>query len=757
MKSSIRQSCLAAAILANQVLHVTAWGTTTENVTYVLPIYEGLLASNDRNNDVAILQGMKDMLGTGGSGTVLGFSFSSWSLSRDVDDNNDYAFSPTNLNYALGIAKDLSLPILIHANNGRWADCCTSNSDGGWDTTFLNYIAAQPNTVMVDQSGNSQYHSDAGGDFLSLSRLNKIYRDYKKRNVMASMSTLMSWADANPSLFVGVSLDSETIYPATGVDYGVFSNQEWAQWLQNTGIYGSGGDFFGQGRVPAFSSIDDFNSAMGTSFTSWDALSPPASLTSGETFSEEWHRWRITQINHAIGDVTDWIAQAGVPRDLIYGHQTPEMNFYAFADDWSTHTAANGAGGFTAYGRQPAQFGNIDNPLRASSKNNWGIFELNALSNDAQFASDTLLTLYNDGIKVICPNAFENVTNKDQYAIFGSPNYGDTFGNALKDFLSHYADTERNLSPAPWAPGKKVYDLYDNFGSATSSGPDNHLASSGTSGNAPHKTIYEAVGGSISFSTKFPSVSNGERLNFWTAIGIKDGAGSGGISTFQVTINGNALFGDGMALPPTYWIWKHWVPVMVDVTAWAGEDVTIILTTSGQATYGWTQWGAPAVYQTTDETINLALGKTVSTSSSSEGAGWGAKQLTDGNIEGGSSGNGWSSQAQSSNTAAEWASVDLGSTQDIGKVVLFSRSDLGTVGGTGFPSSFKVQGSTDGSTWNTILDVQDYPRSKAGQGEILTFEKQSVQYVRVYATELGGVGGESDYRFQLAELEVYAA
>jgi hypothetical protein len=30
---------------------------------------------------------------------------------------------------------------------------------------------------------------------------------------------------------------------------------------------------------------------------------------------------------------TYWIAWAGIDRDLIYGHQTPNMDFYGFADD----------------------------------------------------------------------------------------------------------------------------------------------------------------------------------------------------------------------------------------------------------------------------------------------------------------------------------------------------------------------------------------------------------------------------------------
>ena len=763
MKANLASShaALLSVLAGSRLLATVAgYGTTTEQITYMTPIYEGCLASDVRADDVDILQGMQAMLGTGGAYTKLGFSFSSWALSRDIQNSSaDYVFDPTNLQYVLGIAQQLSLPILVHMNDGRWADCCTSNSAGGWNTALLDYIASQPNTTMQDNSGNSVYQSDFGNDFFSFSRLNTVYRSYKQRNVQASVTALMQWASANPDLFVGVSLDSETLFPSASADYGPLSNQEWSQWLQNTGIYGPGGDYFGQGRIPAFASISSFNQAMGTSFASWDALAPPSTLTAGDTFSEEWHRWRITSINHEVADETNWIAAAGVPRDVIYGHQTPELEFYGFADDWSTEVAANGAGGVTMYGRDPSDFGNIDNPMRALSKNNFGVFEVNPLTTDPTFAYDTLLTYYNDGIKVICPNAFENVTAKDQYSLFDSPNYGDTFGDAIKQFLSDYANTPRNLSPPPWNPGNNVYDLYDQFGSATSQGPDNHLDPAGSTGNAVRKTVYSAVGGNITYTTTLPAAPAGQRLNFWTSLGIKDGAGpGGGISTFQVTINGNLLFGSGMGLPQNYWIWKRWVPIMVDVTAWAGNEVTIVLETTGNDYYGWTQWGAPAIYLSTSSNNNLALGQAVTVSSSDgEGAAWDPSYLTDGNIEGGTNGrNGWSSVSHSTSSGQESAQVDLGSSMSVGKVVLFSRSDLTTSASTGFPTAFQIQGSVDGSTWTTLVSLTDYPTALAGQGQIFNFVAQSARYIRVLASQLGGVGAESGYRMQLAEIEVYS-
>jgi hypothetical protein len=104
----------------------------------------------------------------------------------------------------------------------------------------------------------------------------------------------------------------------------------------------------------------------------------------------------------------------------------------------------------------------------------------------------------------------------------------------------------------------------------------------------------------------------------------------------------------------------------------------------------------------------------------------------------------------------EWARIDLGSSQSVGKVVLFSRADLVDFSGTGFPSSFQIQGSSDGNNWTTLVNLVDYSGAKAGEGQVFTFLAQDVRLVQVLGTVLGGVGTEFGYRMQLAEIEVYA-
>jgi len=249
LAASVITCTLALPILDHSSQLVPRSGTLSEDITYVLPIWEGASSKHDREKDLSVLTEMKNRLGLGGSKTKLGWSFSSWALSRDSKDaSQDYDFDPANLNYMLDLAVESNLPILVHMNNGRWADCCTPNSDGGWGDLLLDFIASKPGTVMIDSAGNSQYGHNYGANYFSLSRLNKVYRDYKQRNTQDSARVISDWATAHPGLFAGVSLSSETIYPRNGVDYSDFAIQEWKMWLQNTGIYGPGGEYFGAGK-----------------------------------------------------------------------------------------------------------------------------------------------------------------------------------------------------------------------------------------------------------------------------------------------------------------------------------------------------------------------------------------------------------------------------------------------------------------------------------------------------------------------------
>jgi F5/8 type C domain len=118
----------------------------------------------------------------------------------------------------------------------------------------------------------------------------------------------------------------------------------------------------------------------------------------------------------------------------------------------------------------------------------------------------------------------------------------------------------------------------------------------------------------------------------------------------------------------------------------------------------------------------------------------------------------YSSVGHSSSTATEWLSVDTGSVQNIGRVLLTDRQpNLLASPNLDSSQDAVVQTSVDGTTWTTIdtrttmssiIDSSGVPRT------VLTFPRPiSARYVRVYSTRLNA-DDLSTYYLQIAELEV---
>ena len=748
--------------------------TAPEDVTFVLPIWEGALASNKAGSDMKVLLDMKEHLNqtsfNANTKSVLGWSFSSFAMSRDTTSQDaNFTFVEDNLLHELSLAEQTNTPILVHVNDGHWAAGSFPNATGGYDSdTLIEYLAhTYPETTMFDPNGSSIYSSISGENWFCLSRLNHIYRDYKMRNVGASARVIAEWAKKHPDLFAGVSLESETRMNNMQSDYNPYVVQEWIQWLTHTGIYGPGSEFFGHGRVPSFDTIQSFNDVMDTTFASWDDLTPPKDFTVGQIFSEEWQRWRIMQVINSNADNTLLLIQNGIDRKQVFGHQTPQLDFYNFADDLSAATAPLGAGGLTFYAWNPADYGMVVPPLRARGSNRWGNFELNPLSSDFSSGYNNMEALRDHGIKIVCPNAWEDYAHiRDMYAMYNSEQYGDAWGQGLGKWMSDHENEPRYTQPEPWNPGQKVLDLYDNFANATAStGADNHQEANATCGNVVRKSIYSAASGSISWTVAFPSVkdTNTQRLNLWTSLGVKDGASTnGGPVSFQIVLDGNLLLGtNGLTLPQNYWTWKRWVPIMIDITPWEGQTKTLsLVTNTSAATGGDMLWGAPQIFNSASAGENLAQGRSVTVSSQSSDKRWDPKYLVDGIEDSQSTGPvGWSSALRKSANSTEWAIIDLGSAHDIGKVVLFSRSDPTDANGSGFPVDFTIAGSLNGGNattgWTDLVAQTNFPGTQGGEGEIFLFESASVRYLRVQATKLSGVGLESGYAMQLGEIEAF--
>ena len=155
---------------------------------------------------------------------------------------------------------------------------------------------------------------------------------------------------------------------------------------------------------------------------------------------------------------------------------------------------------------------------------------------------------------------------------------------------------------------------------------------------------------------------------------------------------------------------------------------------------------------------NLALNKPVAAFSSIENGGnWSVDNLTDGDLINGTAedGGGYTSSSDEYNShSTEWVQVDLLSTQEIDRVVLWPRRVLGDV--YTFPETFEILVSTDGAEWQTVVREQNYPLVQS-EAQTFTFEPAKARYLRIRAIKLRPNPADGNrYRIQLAELEAYA-
>ncbi|MFD2334317.1 fibronectin type III domain-containing protein [Cohnella sp. GCM10020058] len=151
---------------------------------------------------------------------------------------------------------------------------------------------------------------------------------------------------------------------------------------------------------------------------------------------------------------------------------------------------------------------------------------------------------------------------------------------------------------------------------------------------------------------------------------------------------------------------------------------------------------------------NLALGKTVTASSTYNTTNWGVGKAVDGERNSIAGKFGWTSNDSLTADHTEWIMVDLGAAATIGQVGLYPRNDTGTVG-YGFPVDFTIQVSTDGTTWSTVVSRTAYALP-GNAVQSFSFASAQARYVKVTGTSLRKNPSDSNYyRMQLAELEVY--
>ena len=114
--------------------------------------------------------------------------------------------------------------------------------------------------------------------------------------------------------------------------------------------------------------------------------------------------------------------------------------------------------------------------------------------------------------------------------------------------------------------------------------------------------------------------------------------------------------------------------------------------------------------------------------------------------------NGWTG-SQAMTSKAEWVQVDLGIAHQVDTVRLHPRVDAGNVG-YGFPVTFDILTSVNGTDWTQVASVTNLPLPLTSQ--TYTFALRQARYVRVAASELRANPNDAGrFALQFAELEVF--
>ncbi|HEY2674196.1 MAG TPA: discoidin domain-containing protein [Rugosimonospora sp.] len=198
------------------------------------------------------------------------------------------------------------------------------------------------------------------------------------------------------------------------------------------------------------------------------------------------------------------------------------------------------------------------------------------------------------------------------------------------------------------------------------------------------------------YATAFQIQTSTDGTN-WTSI-YSTTTGTGGVQTLNVTGSGRyiRMYGTARSTQYGYSLWEF--------------GVYATGTSGGGGGCG---------------TTNVAQGRTA-TASSTENAGTPAANAVDGNA-----GTRWSSGFAD----PQWLQVDLGSTQNICKVVLNWE--------TAYATAYQIQTSANGSTWTSIYSTT------MGTGGVQTLTVSgSGRYLRMYATARATQYGDSLWEFQ---------
>jgi len=368
----------------------------------------------------------------------VGYSKSFWPLLQTEGSYYDYIFKEMDADSSVALAEESDTFYGAHMNSVPWGDTADQTVD-----ILHNYLEKYNGGEFLqkDQNGNIRESSKAqeptanetAGTFspylemqISLSRNATLIQKYFGRNHKMAARLLRWHQKQHPDLIIFNSMSSESHLNNEAneeyCDYSDSSKQEFRDWLSGSGFYNGN---------PQFASVGDYNSTYGTSYASWDDLTPPTSPN--WTAGSEWMKWqdfRKEQVRQSTQYQFDWSGIGGMSPDKTFGHQVADYGDIwrqrKALGDYPTTFADRGANGITAYGAATAN-STIFNAVY-NNDNNWGLFEYNRMSSNVSYNRDALNAVWNSYGHIICP-----------YLWYGQPTYairGTAFETALSQFVA---------------------------------------------------------------------------------------------------------------------------------------------------------------------------------------------------------------------------------------------------------------------------------------------------------------------------------
>ncbi|MBJ6367823.1 discoidin domain-containing protein [Snuella sedimenti] len=159
------------------------------------------------------------------------------------------------------------------------------------------------------------------------------------------------------------------------------------------------------------------------------------------------------------------------------------------------------------------------------------------------------------------------------------------------------------------------------------------------------------------------------------------------------------------------------------------------------------------------EDLNLARGKLVNVSSSTETNKFSSDFITNDKEIKINGTKGWVSDTLNAHfNHKEWITVDLNDTIEVNRVVLYPIYSLDmNMEAYGFPLGFKIQVSNDGIVWETVKELENYSIPKIYEPQVFDFNKRYARYVKILGTNLqrNKYDEGSLYRMALSGIEIY--